>query len=326
LVFFSAILVFNSAIFAQNLVPNGSFEVHDTLPYSYAQWDFCQSWSNVNENTVSNQAATPDYYHINGSGGYQLPFSTRGTVYPHHGNAVMGILGLHPLDNWREYVSAKLTEPLLVGTDYQVSYWITNGEEGFDYKRACDGMGLQLTENPVNQNTSEQITPNSYDFIIDSIIWNTTWLQVSYNFTADSAYEYITIGSYFSPTSISSVEMDTSGYIDGAYYFIDDVELICTDDLCYVPSVIEMPNIFTPNGDFTNETFQPVVFEEFENYSIVIVNRWGDVLYNGTNPNYGWDGNYSGEKCSEGVYHWLIKYETLDGLSQSKNGFMQLVR
>ena len=310
---------------AQNLVPNGSFEENVGLPIMATQWDLCQGWSNVNENPT-NQAATPDYYHMSSSSSYGLPVSTNGVVYPHQGDAVMGIIGLHPFTDWREYLSTQLTQALVIGKEYRVSFWITNGGEYSPYLRGCSGMGIELTENSTSQNIHEHITPNNYNFVVDSIIADTNWLQISFDFTADLAYQYITIGSFYTPAAITSAQMDTIGYINGAYYFIDDVELICTEEVCYNPAVVEMPNIFTPNEDLINDWFQPVAFDQFNNYKIVVVNRWGQEVYRGTTPNFGWDGTYLENKCIEGVYYWFLDYETLDGEELTKHGFVQLAR
>jgi gliding motility-associated-like protein len=73
-------------------------------------------------------------------------------------------------------------------------------------------------------------------------------------------------------------------------------------------SEIWVPNVFTPNGDGVNEIFSPV-YTNIDNITLYIFNRWGNQLYEGTGKSAVWDGKYSGEKCSNGVYYYLIEYE-----------------
>lgn len=85
--------------------------------------------------------------------------------------------------------------------------------------------------------------------------------------------------------------------------------------------VIEMPNVFTPNGDETNDVYKPKyasnnnqdVFDNLASYEIVIINRWGDeVFQSGSTPNeWSWDGTIKGNPASEGVYHYRVRYEPL---------------
>jgi gliding motility-associated-like protein len=76
---------------------------------------------------------------------------------------------------------------------------------------------------------------------------------------------------------------------------------------CYVP------NTFTPNGDEFNQTFGPVFVPGFIPYefSMIIYNRWGEVIWESFEFNSYWDGTYKGNVLSEGVYSWRIAY-TLD--------------
>lgn len=87
----------------------------------------------------------------------------------------------------------------------------------------------------------------------------------------------------------------------------------CTDSadawVCYRDTVIyHMPDAFTPNGDFINDTYliQGNGMREFEMH---VYNRWGQLVYTGTDVLKGWDGTYNGQPCPEGVYAVWIKYK-----------------
>ena len=73
--------------------------------------------------------------------------------------------------------------------------------------------------------------------------------------------------------------------------------------------VFWIPNTFTPNGDERNNTFQPVFTSGFDpyNFTMMIYNRWGEVIFETHDATIGWDGTYRGDIVQEGAYTWRIK-------------------
>ena len=72
-------------------------------------------------------------------------------------------------------------------------------------------------------------------------------------------------------------------------------------------SEIWVPNVFTPNGDGTNEIFKPVT-TEIQKLTMYIYNRWGEMIFETSDINGGWDGKFHGNDVPTGVYFWLIRY------------------
>ena len=65
-----------------------------------------------------------------------------------------------------------------------------------------------------------------------------------------------------------------------------------------------VPNVFPPNGDGVNDEFN-LPFDGFKSYNIVIINRWGNVMWDKTDQTgiLLWDRtDNGGEKCTDGVY------------------------
>ena len=95
------------------------------------------------------------------------------------------------------------------------------------------------------------------------------------------------------------------------------------------PSKIFVPNAFTPNGDGINDHFQifaqDVLWLDFKIYS-----RWGNIVFETSDLQRGWDGTISGELMPNGVYVWSLHYEGYDELGnivQSRQGgTLHLVR
>ena len=94
------------------------------------------------------------------------------------------------------------------------------------------------------------------------------------------------------------------------------------------PKAIEIPNVFTPNGDGVNDTFNfSIVGASDVNFAIY--NRWGNLIQTTTlqqQTTILWDGHTtSGEACSEGVYFYTLSYKANGDVITSK-GFITLMR
>lgn len=84
----------------------------------------------------------------------------------------------------------------------------------------------------------------------------------------------------------------------------------------------EMPNVFTPNDDGFNDRFVPMVNYNVASGTLAVYNRWGELVYQTTNLEYGW----AGGECSPGVYYWMVRYQGTNGKSYFQKGTVQLVQ
>jgi gliding motility-associated-like protein len=92
--------------------------------------------------------------------------------------------------------------------------------------------------------------------------------------------------------------------------------------------VIWIPNVFTPNGDGVNDVFV-LPFDGFISFDILIVNRWGNVMWNQSDQTGIdlWDGsNKGGKKCVDGVYFYKLKGEMYGGTLVDQHGFVTVVQ
>jgi gliding motility-associated-like protein len=87
----------------------------------------------------------------------------------------------------------------------------------------------------------------------------------------------------------------------------------CLHDTCKPLTIIDeflvyVPNAFTPDGDGINDIFIPSVLGlDPLGYEFMIFNRWGELFFQTSNVNVGWDGTYRGVDCKEDVYVWKLK-------------------
>jgi gliding motility-associated-like protein len=121
-----------------------------------------------------------------------------------------------------------------------------------------------------------------------------------------------------------------------------NVKLIASSGLCNISqdtivknlkinepgiSGILIPTIFSPNGDKLNDLYGIPLKETPGNYNLKIYNRWGEELFNSTDPAIYWDGKYNDQVIPEGTYFYILQ---LSGCGQqtieTKTGFITLVR
>jgi gliding motility-associated-like protein len=89
---------------------------------------------------------------------------------------------------------------------------------------------------------------------------------------------------------------------------------------------LDVPNVFTPNGDGINDVFvvKGIGIKEF---SCMIYDRWGIKITELKAIAEGWDGKTtSGNTVSDGTYFYLIKAKDINEKNYDKSGYIQLLR
>jgi len=100
-----------------------------------------------------------------------------------------------------------------------------------------------------------------------------------------------------------------------------DSFMISTSAACF----LEVPNVFTPNGDMTNDYFKLNSYSGIASLKCTIVNRWGNEMRSFNTPDFMWDGkDKSGQIANEGVYFYILEATTNSGEKLAKQGFVQL--
>ena len=73
-----------------------------------------------------------------------------------------------------------------------------------------------------------------------------------------------------------------------------------------VNSLLEVPNVFTPNGDGRNDEFK-VSYKSLVSFSGKVFGASGRLVYAWTDPAKGWDGTIGGVPAAEGAYYYYIE-------------------
>ncbi|MNY02993.1 PKD domain protein [compost metagenome] len=89
---------------------------------------------------------------------------------------------------------------------------------------------------------------------------------------------------------------------------------------------IDLPTTFTPNGDGVNDIIYVKGWGIKDLTYFHIYNRWGELVFESTNEDHGWDGYYKGMLQNNGTYTYKVKGTSWRGEEMEKKGFINLMR
>jgi len=124
-------------------------------------------------------------------------------------------------------------------------------------------------------------------------------------------------------------------YDSGIYWvkIVDQNGCIATDTLILnkrkdlYPSIIWMPNAFTPNEDGRNDLYPDNHYKvNGAFYEVKLYNRWGERIAEYNSPEFNWDGNINGSPAPEGVYVYTVFYIGCDNEKRYLYGNFTLLR
>lgn len=92
-------------------------------------------------------------------------------------------------------------------------------------------------------------------------------------------------------------------------------------------SKLEFPNAFSPNGDGVNDVYKAKTgFQSIVEFKAIIYNRWGQKIYQWTDPADGWDGTFHGSPVKDGVYFVHVQAKGADGVKYNIRRDVNLLR
>ena len=76
-----------------------------------------------------------------------------------------------------------------------------------------------------------------------------------------------------------------------------------------------------------NDVYKLETATDLDVFNFYIYNRWGQLIFESTNINYGWDGKYMNEYVKPDVYKWTLIYSGKNSkVSQRKEGTVNVIR
>lgn len=91
-------------------------------------------------------------------------------------------------------------------------------------------------------------------------------------------------------------------------------------------SDLKVSNYFSPNSTPGVNDVWKVFYKSLTKYKCVIFNRWGNKVFESSNPEEGWDGKYKGRFVHPGVYYYSIEATGSDGIKYKKGGDINILK
>lgn len=92
-----------------------------------------------------------------------------------------------------------------------------------------------------------------------------------------------------------------------------------------IPDQVFIPNAFSPNNDGLNDEFR-VEGLIIQSMQLRVFNQWGELVFETSNQNQGWDGKHKGKLQPSGVYMYVCSLVLQDGTKLVRKGAVNLVR
>ena len=122
-------------------------------------------------------------------------------------------------------------------------------------------------------------------------------------------------------------QYDTEGQYAVQLIVIDQAG--CSDTAIVIVPVYHgplVPAAFSPNGDNNNDWLM-ILGGNFETVDFKVYNNWGQVIFETQDPqSNGWNGIYKDEPQPIGVYVYVAKVTTFDGVEHVLSGDVSLIR
>jgi gliding motility-associated-like protein len=75
---------------------------------------------------------------------------------------------------------------------------------------------------------------------------------------------------------------------------------------------VAIANAYAPyNQDGTYNLFKPIVYCPVKDFRFRIFNRWGQMVFNSTDPTAAWNGFHEYQPCDQGVYVYMLEYRSI---------------
>lgn len=223
----------------ENLVYNGSFEEHIGCPEHVDALGIMRGVDAWWQPT----AGSSDYFNTCAGKECGVPRNKMGNQEAHSGEAYCGIYCSQP--EYREYLQTELREPLKEGCKYRITFFVSLADKS---PYAVATIGTLFTPDMIADASSDILKHRENIEIgggqmasiatfyepqvvnpLERVLNDTKqWTEVNGTFTAKGGEKYLTIGNFadFNHSAVNDM-FNATAVLQGAYYYIDDVSVVC---------------------------------------------------------------------------------------------------
>ena len=131
-----------------------------------------------------------------------------------------------------------------------------------------------------------------------------------WDFGDNTAPSYLENPEHEFPEVFGEYAVQLIAYGESGTCMDSTIQIIKVDDVV----LFYVPNVFTPDGNNYNESFQPIFYSGFDPYDfhLSVFNRWGEIVFESYDVSRGWNGHYGNEGLvKDGVYVWQIQFKEM---------------
>ncbi|MGJ8661213.1 MAG: gliding motility-associated C-terminal domain-containing protein [Bacteroidota bacterium] len=146
-------------------------------------------------------------------------------------------------------------------------------------------------------------------------------------------------GVYYSWTPIAGLSNPNAQITQATVNKETEYTVVITDGICTNTAKVKVqvfeyvcdnpyifvPNAFTPNADGENDILY-VRGAILEKVLFRIFNRWGEMVFETTNKDIGWDGTFNGKMMDPDVYDYYLNAVCIDGQEKIIKGNVTIMR
>lgn len=233
---------------AQNLVPNGSFENLLGCPETVNELFQCAFWENFRE--------TCDYFN-SCSEVMGVPSNLVSFQESFDGSAYAGISCFWTASvNYREHLGIQLEAPLQIGIEYFVSARVSKAESTEGVLLACNNIGFRFSEIHFGEGNESPIDNFAHIYESNIIQDTSDWVLIGGSFISDESYDYLVIGNFFTDLETDTVALNSTASLNlDAYYLVDDVRVSSDSNFVFnsIKESLDVAQIAIGPNPFVNE-------------------------------------------------------------------------
>lgn len=198
--------------------------------------------------------------------------------------------------------------------DYDISYFFTDN-------KGCENTLDQTYNVTTPIHPAFKYTTDCFQnamFVNATIPFQTNY-QFSWDFYENGTSNQVHPTQYYAVHGNHNVKLTVRDIYNCTY---DTVQPIFVKEGAN-PSTFFIPNVITPNNDGVNDFLAlPALVDNCIQYKMIILNRWGNVVYEMTSSDDAFKGkDKGGKELAEGVYFYLIESDDIDCNSAQYKGF-----
>jgi gliding motility-associated-like protein len=266
--YFLVISAIPVAATAQNLIPNPGFEIYSECPQQHGQLERADGW-------FSPTGASPDFLNACSTGNegeVSVPVNFFGYQQARTGNGYASSIYRSQTENYREYLSIGLNQPLISGECYLMEFYVNLGGYS-DYRP--DKIAVLFSDTALNYFIISNISDITPQLLVDAAnpLDTANWVKASGEYEAAGGEQFVTIGNFQTDEGLNLFPLYGNTNVDAIIH-------VLIDDVSLTPCFVTGQQTLFSCGPYTTE--EGIVYNESTIFTTVLTaaNGWDSLVTN----------------------------------------------